>query len=215
LRRTFSWALRLILALSIPAAVGLVVLGRPLIALFLQRGAFDATATNRVYQALQFFALGLVTHSALEVVARLFYAQRDMWTPFWAASGGLALNATVSWTLMPVLAQGGIALANSLGVGLQVVVLLLVAQKRLAGVEGRALGRSLARTTAASALMGAAVLGFRALVPGAGLLLTAAGSLAVGAATYVLAALLLGSKEIRDLPAILLKRHEQPVPPSV
>jgi hypothetical protein len=96
-----------------------------------------------------------------------------------------------------------------------VVFLLLVARKRLAGVEGRALGKSLARTTTASALMGAAVLGFRALVPGAGLLLTTAGSLAVGAATYVLAALLLGSEEIRNLPAILLKRHAQSVPPSV
>ena len=215
LRRTFSWALRLILALSIPAAVGLVVLGRPLTALFLQRGAFDATATNRVYQALQFFALGLVTHSALEVVARLFYAQRDMWNPFWAALGGLALNATVGWTLLPTLAQGGIALSNSLGAGLQVVVLLLVARRRLAGVEGRALGRSLARTMAASALMGAAVLGFRALLPDAGLLVTAAGGLAVGAVTYILTALLLGSEEIRDLPGILLKRHEQPAPPSV
>jgi putative peptidoglycan lipid II flippase len=191
------------------------VLGHPLTVLFLQRGAFDATATDRVYQALRFFALGLVTHSALEVIARLFYAQRDMWTPFWAAFGGLALNATVSWTLLPTLAQGGIALANSLGAGLQVVVLLLVARRRLAGIEGRSLGRSLARTTVASAVMGAAVLGFRALVPGAGSLLTTAGSLTVGAATYVLTALLLGSEEIRDLPAVLLKRHERSVPPSV
>jgi putative peptidoglycan lipid II flippase len=214
LRRTFSWALRLILALSVPAAVGLVVLGRPLTALFLQRGAFDAAATDRVYQALQFFALGLVTHSALEVVARLFYAQRDMWRPFWAALGGLTLNATVGWMLLPALAQGGIALANSLGAGLQVVVLLLVARRRLAGVESWALARSLARTTAASALMAAAVLSFRTLLPDAGLLVAAGGGLAVGAVTYVLAALLLGSQEIRDLPGILLKRREQPAPPN-
>ena len=137
LRRTFSWALRLILALSVPAAVGLLVLGRPLTALFLQRGAFDAAATERVYWALQFFALGLVTHSALEVVARLFYAQRDMWTPFWAALGGLALNATLGWILLPQMAHGSMALANSLGAGLQVAFLLLVAQRRLDGIEGR------------------------------------------------------------------------------
>jgi putative peptidoglycan lipid II flippase len=174
--------------------------------LFLQRGAFDAAATDRVYQALQFFALGLVTHSALEVVARLFYAQRDMWTPFWAALGGLTLNATLGWTLLPVLAQGGIALSNSLGAGLQVAVLLLVARRRLAGVEGQALGKSLARTTAAAALMGAAVLGLRALLPGAGPLVTGVGGLAIGAATYVLTALLLGSAEIRELPHLLTER---------
>ena len=76
LRHTASWALRLVLTLAVPAAVGLLVLGRPLTALFFQRGAFDATTTGRVTWALQFFALGLVVHSALEVISRLFYAQR-------------------------------------------------------------------------------------------------------------------------------------------
>jgi len=206
LRRTFSWALRLILALSIPAAVGLLVLGRPLTALFLQRGAFDAAATARVTWALQFFALGLVAHSALEVVSRLFYAQRDMWTPFWAALGGLALNVGLGWLLLPVLAHGSMALSNSLGVGLQVVFLLLVAQRRLGGVGGRAIGASLTRTGAASALMGAAVIGFRALLPDAGPLVVGVGGLAVGATTFVLAATLLGSEEVRELPGMLRRQ---------
>jgi putative peptidoglycan lipid II flippase len=206
LRRTFSWALRLILALSVPAAVGLLVLGRPLTALFLQRGAFDAAATDRVYWALQFFALGLVAHSALEVASRLFYAQRDMWTPFWVALGGLALNAGVGWLLLPWLTHGAIALSNSLGASLQVILLLLLARRRLGGIEGRALGLSLARTGCAAVLMGAAVAGFRALLPGAGLFVTCAGGLALGAVTYVPAALLLGGEELRDLPGLLLRR---------
>jgi putative peptidoglycan lipid II flippase len=208
LRRTASWALRLVLALAVPAAVGLLVLGRPLTALFFQRGAFDAAATGRVYGALRFFALGLVAHSALEVVSRLFYAQRDMWTPFWAALGGLAVNAGLGWLLLPSLAHGSIALSNSLGACLQVVVLLLVAQRRLGEVGGRALGSSLARTGTAAALTGAAVVGFRALLPGAGPLVTGAGGLAVGAAAYVLAALLLGSEEMQELPGMLWRRRE-------
>ena len=207
LRRTASWALRLVLALAVPAAVGLLLMGRPLTVLFFQRGEFDATATGRVYRALQFFALGLVTHSALEVVSRLFYAQRDMWTPLWAALGGLIVNAGLGWLLLSSLAHGGIALSNSLGAGLQVVILLLVARRRLTGVEGQALGASLARTGAASLFMGAAVTGFHALLPNAGLLVTSAGGLAVGVATYVLAALLLGSEEMHELPGLLLKRN--------
>jgi hypothetical protein len=67
------------------------------------------------------------------------------------------------------------------------------------------LGASLARTGLASALMGAAVIGFCALLPNAGLLTTGAGGLAVGAVTYVLAALLLGSEEMRQLPGLLLR----------
>jgi len=204
LRRTASWALRLVLTLAIPAAVGLVVLGRPLTVLFFQRGAFDAFVTARVYWALQFFSLGLAAHSALEVVSRLFYARRDMWTPFWAALGGLALNAGLGWLLLPVLAHGGIALANSLGAGLQVIFLLLAARRRLGEIEGRALGITLARAGVASALMGATVVGFQWLTPDAGLIATGAGGLAVGGVTYVAAALLLGSEELRELPGLLI-----------
>ena len=203
LHRTGSWALRLVLLLAIPAAVGLLVLGRPLTTLFLQRGAFDAEATDRVAWALQFFSLGLVGHAALEITSRLFYAQRDMWTPFWAALAGLAINVAVGWSLLPQLAHGAIALANSLGACLQVIVLLIVARRQLGSIEGRTLGMSLARTVVASALMGAAVLGFRTLAPGAGVLVSGAGGLLVGSATFVVAAVLLGSEEIRALPRLI------------
>jgi len=207
LRAKSSWALRLVLALAVPAAVGLLVLGRPLTALLFQRGEFDAGDTERVYWALRFLALGLVAHSALEVVSRTFYARRDMWTPFWAALGGLALNAGVGWLFLPSLTHGSIALANSLGVGLQVLFLLLAARRRLGGIEGRALVASLARTTAAAALMGAAVVSFQASFSNAGLLVTGLGGAALGAAAYALASLSLGSEEIRQLPRLLLKRR--------
>jgi putative peptidoglycan lipid II flippase len=206
LRRTASWALRLILALAVPAAVGLWVLGRPLTVLLFQRGAFDAATTDRVFLALQFFALGLIFHSALEVVSRLFYAQQDMWTPLWAALAGVVTNGTLGWLLLPSLAQGGIALSNSLAVGLQVGLLLLAARRRLNGIEGQALVTSLGRTVVASAVMAASVVGFRALVPGLGSRLVGVGGLVVGGATYVVTATLLGSEELRQLPTLLLKR---------
>ena len=209
LRRTASWALRLVLALAIPAGVGLLVLGRPLTVLLFQRGEFGAATTDRVFLALQFFSLGLVFHSALEVVARLFYAQRDMWTPLWAALGGFILNASLGWLLLPALAQGSIALSNSLGVGLQVVLLLAVAWRRLKGIEARALVASLTRTLVASALMAAAVVAFRTLMSQLDPRLIGVGGLALGAGVYLLAALLLGSEEIRQLPGLLLRRNRR------
>jgi putative peptidoglycan lipid II flippase len=231
LRHTFSWALRLIVTFSIPAAVGLLLLGRPLIVLIFQRGAFDAAATDRVFWGLQFFALGLVTHSALEVVARLFYARRDMWTPFGAAVAGLAVNAGLGWLLLPTLAHGAIALSNGLGAGLQVVILLLVARRRLDGIDGRVLGGTLLRVGLASAVMAAAVAAFEAWLAGvepqvaqlalwlaemtgfyplfdyAHLLVSGVGGLVVGGGVYVLAALLLGSREIRRLPGLFARKR--------
>ena len=203
---TASWALRLVLALAIPAAVGLLVLGRPLTAIFLQRGAFDAQVTNRVYRGLQFFALGLITHSALEVMSRLFYAQRDMWTPFWAALAGLVINGLVGWLLLDSLEMGGLALSNSLGAGLQVGILLAVANRRLGGIRIEPVRASLARTALTSALMGLAVVGFRALVPDAGLFVTSLGGVIVGGGAFVGASVVGGSPELRALPRMLLER---------
>lgn len=206
LLQTGTWALRLVLALAIPAGAMLVLVGRPLTALLLQRGAFDTAATDRVYWALQFFSLGLVGHAALEVVARLFYAQRDMWTPFGAALGGLAVNAGLGWLLLPALAHGGIALSNGLGVWLQVVVLLTIAHTRLGGIQGRALATSLARTLAATVAMAAAVLGSRLILPDAGTILSVLQGLGVGMFAYLPAACLLGIQEIITLPGLLMGR---------
>jgi putative peptidoglycan lipid II flippase len=208
LRHTASWALRLVLALAVPAAIGLLVLGRPLTVLLFQRGAFDPTTTDRVFLALQFFSLGLIFHSALEVTSRLFYAQKDMWTPLWAALAGVVTNATLGWLLLPYLAHGSIALSNSLGVGLQVALLLWVAWRRLRGIEARALLTSVARTLAASSVMAGSVIAFRTMLPGFGPRLIGVGGLIIGAVTYLLTATLLGSEEIRQLPTLLLRRDQ-------
>ncbi len=214
LRRTASWALRLVLALAVPAAVGLFTLGRPLTTLLLQRGAFDAATTDRVSLTLQFFALGLIFHSALEVISRLFYAQRDMWTPLWAAVSGVVLNGVVGWLLLPTLAQGSIALSNALGVGLQVVVLLVIAWRRLEGIHARAMLTSLGRTAVASAVMAAVIVGLRVLLPDLGPRWMAVVGLPTGALTYLVGALLVGSEELRELPSLLAKQERVPGVPD-
>ncbi len=203
LRQTGGWALRLVLALAIPAAAGLVLLGYPLTRVLLQRGAFDAAATARVTQALQFLALGLIGHTALEVVARFFYAQRDMWTPFWAALAGLGVNLIVGWLLLPTLAQGAIALANSLGACLQVIILLTVAWRRSKGLEYKRLSLSLARTLGATALMTLVIWGTRGISPNPngllGLLLGVGG----GGVAYIGAAVVFKHEALTTLPKLV------------
>lgn len=93
-RGAMSGALRFILIATIPAAVGLVLIGRPLISL-LERGAFDAEDSALVYGALQFFAFGIIFQSLHEVVARSFYADRDTLTPLWTAIVAAVANVLI------------------------------------------------------------------------------------------------------------------------
>lgn len=202
-RDAMSGALRFITIATIPSAIGLILIGRPLIGL-LERGAFDASASALVYSTLQFFALGLVVHSMLEVIARSFYADQDTMTPLWAAIGGAVINLVLSYVLSGVLlveregfynvvaAQfpslgltphygfvGGLALANSLGVMFEVVTLLWILRRRWHGINESAFGRTIAKTIVASLVMGLTVvlidLGWTALgLGGRGLAFTVA-----------------------------------------
>ncbi len=214
LRQAGDWALRLMLALAIPAGIGMILLGRPLIQILLQRGAFDAQTTTRVYWALQFLALGLIGHTALEVVARVFYAQRDMWTPLWATLAGLLVNLGLGWLLLPFLAHGAIALANSLGACLQVVILLMTARVRWGKdetstdanfAENMTLIASLGRTLGATALMVGAIYGIQMLTPDLNIYIKTLLQVGTGIAVYLGGAVVFNVKALTDLPHLLLR----------
>ncbi|MFP4346570.1 MAG: murein biosynthesis integral membrane protein MurJ [Anaerolineales bacterium] len=214
LRRAAGWALRLVLSLAIPAAAGILLLGRPVTALLLEGRAFDAAATARVVYALHFLSLALVGHAALEVVSRAFFARRDMWTPFYAAVIGLLINAGLGWALLGTLEQGAIALANGVGVSAQVLILLGVARARWGGMDERALLLSLGRTLGATLVMTAAIWGVRALFPSGRGIIEMLTALVVGTGAYLLAAFLLKNDTLLELPRLLFGRSAGGEPPA-
>jgi putative peptidoglycan lipid II flippase len=187
LRDTLTESLRTVLALAVPAAVGLIVLGRPLLALLYQRGAFDAQATEAVYVALFFYALGLAAHSCLELAARTFFAQQDTVTPLLLAIASAALNIGLAVLLMGPMGYGGLALANSLAVTAEVLALLAVLSRRLHGLQGRELAGLLLRVMLASLIMGGAIAGVNAFGASAGWgrLVMLAASGAIGLIVYL------------------------------
>jgi putative peptidoglycan lipid II flippase len=198
LRDTLTESLRTVLTLAVPAAVGLIVLGRPLLALLYQRGAFDAQATDAVYVALFFYALGLVAHACLELTARTFFAQQDTVTPLLLAIASAALNILLAVILSGPMGYGGLALANSLAVTAEVLALLAVLSRRLHGIQSRQLGGLFLRVLIASLIMGAAIIGVSALSAsgGSGRLMMLMTSGALGLIVYLAACRALRVREL-------------------
>jgi putative peptidoglycan lipid II flippase len=223
-RDAMSGALRFILIATIPSAVGLIFVGRPLIGL-LEGGAFDASASDLVYSTLRFFALGLIVHSLLEVVARSFYADKDTLTPLWAALGGAAINFVLAYVLSGVsqVEQGGtgnvsgLALANTLGVTFEVIVLLWMLRRRWHGINETSLGNTLIKTLAASLVMAVAIVIVDSLwnafgLGGQGRILTIAQvaiETLLGIVVFLGAALALKMDDVRTLIAVVLRRRTQ------
>jgi len=222
LRATISTTLRAILALTVPASVGLIVLGRPLVRVLFEGGLFESSATDAVVWALHGYAIGLIGHSTLEVCARSFYAQQDTRTPLFVAIGAMIVNVIASLALRGPLGHAGLALGNSIGVSVEVLALLIIARRRLNGIDERRILASLARFAVGAVAMATAIAGLQSIfsvwpLPD-GLPLGPAIRLAVeigvpliiagviGLLVYVVVASVLGSEEVRALPRLILRR---------
>jgi putative peptidoglycan lipid II flippase len=195
-RNTFSNVLRTTFYLTIPASVGLFMLGGPLIALLFQRGEFNAQSTAETAYALQFYTLGLFAHSGLEIITRAFYAMHDTRTPVSISLVAMALNILLSIVLVGPLAQGGLALANSVATILEMLTLLFLLRRRIGDTEDRRLIRSIARILTAALAMAAVIVPFVRSFSESGSLLTAVVGAAVGALVYFAVTIALRSEEV-------------------
>ncbi len=164
MRNSLSTALRAVFMLSIPAAVGMIILRYPLIKVLYENGTtFTTESTELVAWALLWYTVGLVGHSAVEILSRAFYAMKDTKTPVVVGVIAMSINIMLSILLGSLflrigwLAIGGLALANSIATGLESIVLLIILRKRMNGLEGRKIFILLVKVTVAVSLMGFAI----------------------------------------------------------
>jgi len=140
LHALFSLSLRMILFLTLPAAVGLMVLGGPIVRLLFERGEFTGADTRAVALALACYALGLPGHSLVEIVNRAFYALHDTLTPVKAAAVAVGANLLLSAATVGLAQHGwlptehayaGLAVANAAAATCEAALLLWWLRRRL------------------------------------------------------------------------------------
>jgi len=190
LRRTLAFSLRAVILLSMPAAVGLILLSVPLVTFLYQRGEFTAETTRLVAWALVWYASGLLFHSVLEVLVRAYYAMHDTRTPVLvgaaAMTASIGLSVVFAWLFRLVgwMPHGGLALAVSVSTALEVTTLLFLMKKRLNGIHAKDITRGLAASGLASLGMVAALILWLRGASHAGAAFTTLGGVLVGALVY-------------------------------
>jgi putative peptidoglycan lipid II flippase len=157
-RKTLSLALRLVGFVTIPAMIGLLLIARPAVDVIFRRGRFGAVDVTQTAIAVVFFALGLYAAAGVKILTQAFYALHDTRTPVGIATVDLGVFWILCVLLAPPMKHAGVALATSAGFWINFVLLALFLRRKLGPLGGREVLRSLARTSAASLVMGAAVL---------------------------------------------------------
>lgn len=153
-RRTLAGSIRLAFLLTIPSAVGLIVLGRPIIALIYEHRSFGPKDTDHTAAALAFYAIGLAGYAAVRILAPAFYAINDARTPMMISLLSMATNFVMNWMLVGVLQERGLALSTSTVALMNFALLYAIMRRRVEGIEGRRTAVAVGKIVAASAVMG-------------------------------------------------------------
>jgi putative peptidoglycan lipid II flippase len=227
IRTTLHHSLRTLLFVMIPAAVGLLVLARPIVQMIYEWNQFKADSTDLTALALQFYAPGLMVFCLAKVFVPTFYATQDTRTPVKIALASVALNFTLNVTFIltwPLYwKHAGLALATVISEGFNGLMLGFLLTKRIGSPGWKRILAAVARILAAAAVMGvcaAACQGalFRwgesaGLLPKVNQIFATLAAIAAGLVVYLLAALALRCPElgfVRD--AVRRRRETGPAP---
>jgi putative peptidoglycan lipid II flippase len=137
---TVSYGLRFILILMVPASLLYIILGRQIIAVAMQRGAFTAQGTLWASRVLRAYSYGLFSLSAFTFLQRYFYATHDFRTPLASTAIVSAVDVLLSlWLRNTSLRVSGLAIANSVAFTVGLGHLLLMTHRRLGGLKGKSI----------------------------------------------------------------------------
>jgi putative peptidoglycan lipid II flippase len=164
---TLDWALRTILVIGVPAAVGMIVLAGPLVATIYGHGRFEPADIDMTTYALWAYGLGFLGFSFIKVLVPGFYARQETRLPvrfaIRALMVGMALSAAVFvasriWKLPA--AHAGLAASTSLTACLNAAMLFARLRKDRIYLPGPGWRSFLLRIGLANLAMGLVVIGF-------------------------------------------------------
>jgi putative peptidoglycan lipid II flippase len=205
-RRELRHSLVMILLTTIPASVGLAVLGESMIGIVYQHGRFTAYDTHQTARALTCYAIGLGAFASIKLLAPAFYALGDSRTPMLVSIAAVLVNAATAFSTVRLFGLGhaGLALSLSAVSIFNALVLITFLSRKIGGVDAPVLFTRLLKIVAASALMGMVCIGIvRALHSRALIILV---GVPIGIAVFYGAGVTLRIPELVDARDALLRK---------
>jgi putative peptidoglycan lipid II flippase len=159
-KRTLGSALRLVIALILPASFALAFLGVPIIQVVFQHGAFSEADKWRTAIALLCYAVGTPFAAVDQVLLFAFYARQNTRTPVLIGIGSVLayLVVAILLTVIGPFSFAGLALADSAKQTFHAVVSFMLLGAAIAGLRGLGLGATTLKAGLAALL--AALVGF-------------------------------------------------------
>jgi putative peptidoglycan lipid II flippase len=134
---TLDWALRIAVIITVPAAVGLIILAGPILITLFQYDAFQLDDVRMSTYSLVAYSTGLPAFIAVKVLAPGYYARQDTRTPVKIGIAAMVTNMGLNLLFVGLLLYGGfegphagLALASSVAAYLNAMLLYRGLKKR-------------------------------------------------------------------------------------
>lgn len=204
-KKTMGQGINLILLITIPAAIGMIILARPVVQIAFERGAFGPRATDMTSQSLVFYSLGLTFMSLKIFITRVYYSIQDTKTPMINSFIAVGLNIVFNLILVRQFAHAGLAFATSLSHMISTVILFVLLRKKIGNLGTKSYFRCAIKSIIGSAIMGVvAYLTYNGLYSMLGTstlynLISLIAAIGLGVIVYGVVCYVIGVKEVREL----------------
>jgi len=212
MRRSVALGLKLVIFLTVPSALGLIMLAGPIVRTLFERGAFTPEATVLCASLLPYAAGGLVALAANVILTRCSLACGEVRATVAISVSTVIANVLLSILWLPLLGARGLLLANTVSQSLSTLALGVIVWRISGGFDLVSIARSFIRVLGCSAIMGAVLLlvqSFEAPIANSEIsrFVSLAEHVAVAAAVFLGLARLFDSEEVHLVIALLIKRQ--------
>ncbi|MDR1418409.1 MAG: murein biosynthesis integral membrane protein MurJ [Endomicrobium sp.] len=204
LKNSLNYSIRFIVFTLMPAAVGLMVIGLPIVKLLFEHGKFNALGSIMTNQALFFYSLGLPGYAISKIFANAFYSFQDTKTPVKTAVLAMIIHAFLCIILMKPMGVSGLALSTAVSSYFNLIVLAGYLKKRIGNIEVKLIFVSTLKSFTASIFTG--IVAWHTCKVSTSLFLSVPLAILFGCITFVIVSYILKSRELKSFFNVFSKK---------
>ncbi|MFA5948100.1 MAG: murein biosynthesis integral membrane protein MurJ [Candidatus Gracilibacteria bacterium] len=194
-----------ILFFTIPSMIGVIFLTKPIIEIILSGGKFDSNSVNITALILFFFAFSIPFESMTHILSRAFYALKNTKTPMYVNLTGMVIIGLITFYIAPKYGVKWFSIGFSIGMITQVILLIILLKKHLAGFNLKKFSLSFMKIILSSGIMGSFIILSSNLTLGIPNKIYYTMQIIIAAIIYFICAHILKSEEISGLKTIFAK----------
>jgi len=157
IRRCVTESIKKLVPVLLPAALGVIILARPIVRIVYERGEFTGQNTQMAMESLRMYAPMLFFSCVNVILTRALFSIRDTKTPAAITAISVGVGIVLKFALIGPFAHAGLALSSSISAMLSTVLLLFAFRRKVGLLRLKRDYREWIKVLISLVVMGAAV----------------------------------------------------------